>query len=150
MTCTDDTTSTGRLMAGLPVTGSVTFALLTNAPLCVLRVPLRLTCPSGPRTTPGMSGREPSKRSLTLGASRNVLSEMVSLGAGLLLRLIRGDHDGSANLRWFQFEVESKFISLDTNRFHSIEACCFCLYRVSSGWHLLKFIFAVLICSCFR
>src|SRR6266404_1519490 len=42
MTCTDDTTSIGRLMAGPPVTGSVTFALFTSAPLCVLRVPLRL------------------------------------------------------------------------------------------------------------
>ena len=32
MTCTDDTTSIGRLMAGLPVAGSVTFALFTSAP----------------------------------------------------------------------------------------------------------------------
>src|SRR6266481_6260822 len=72
MTCTDATTSIGRLSAGPPVTGSVTFALFTSAPLWVLRVPLRLTCPSGPRTTPGMSGSELSNRSFTLGASRRV------------------------------------------------------------------------------
>src|ERR1700720_3233217 len=51
MTCTDDTTSMGRLMAMPPVTGSVTLALFTSAPLCVLRVPLRLMWPSGPHNS---------------------------------------------------------------------------------------------------
>src|SRR5277367_687443 len=78
MTCTDATTSIGRLRAGLPVTGSVTFALFTSAPLCVLRAPFRLMCPSGPRTTPGTSGRVLSKPSFTFGALRSVCSEIVS------------------------------------------------------------------------
>src|SRR6266446_2323640 len=67
------------------VTGSVTFALFTRAPLCVLRLPLRLTRPSGPRTTPGMRGSKLSKRSFALGASRNVFSEIVSEGAESLV-----------------------------------------------------------------
>ena len=70
MTWTEDTTSSGRLIAGLPVAGSVTFELLTSAPLCVLLAPFRLMCPSGPRTTPGTSGSKLSRRSLRFGASR--------------------------------------------------------------------------------
>ena len=82
MTWTEDTTSIGRLIAGLPVAGSVTLALLTRAPLCVLRAPFMLIRPSGPRTTPGTIGNRLSKRSFTLGASAIVFSVMVSVMVG--------------------------------------------------------------------
>jgi len=80
--CMEETTSTGRFIAGLPVTGSVTLALFTSAPLCVLRAPFMLIWPSGPRTTPGIIGRALLKRSFTFGAARSVCSEIVSDGAG--------------------------------------------------------------------
>src|SRR5271166_2219471 len=88
MTCTDDTTSMGRLMAELPVAGSVTLALFTSAPLWVLRAPFRLILPSGPRTTPGTSGSKVSKRSFTLGASAIVFSVMVSVRVGAFASLL--------------------------------------------------------------
>ena len=89
MTCTDDTTSIGRLIAGLPVAGSVTFALLTSAPLCVLLAPFRLMCPSGPRTTPGTSGRRDSNRSSRLGASWSIFSVTIPVGEGSAARPFR-------------------------------------------------------------
>src|SRR5271169_4320900 len=60
----------GRFIAGLPVTGSVTLALLMRAPPCDERAPFILMRPSGPRTTPGIIGRTASIRSLLFGALR--------------------------------------------------------------------------------
>jgi hypothetical protein len=50
--CTDSTTSIGRFIAVLPVTGSVTLALFNSEPLCDDLAPFMLIRPSGPRTTP--------------------------------------------------------------------------------------------------
>src|SRR5581483_1977995 len=55
-------------MAALPVAGSVTLALLIRAPPCDERAPFILIRPSGPRTTPGISGSRESIRSLLFGA----------------------------------------------------------------------------------
>src|SRR5262249_53181623 len=72
MTCTDETTSIGRLMASPPVAGSVTFAEFTNQPACVDCAPFILIRPSGPRTTPGTNGNRLSNFSFRLGADSTV------------------------------------------------------------------------------
>lgn len=61
MTFTDSTTSIGRFIAVLPVTGSVTFELFNSEPPCDDLAPFILIRPSGPRTTPGIKGSKPSK-----------------------------------------------------------------------------------------
>src|ERR1035438_3900704 len=78
MALTEETTSIGRLIAGVPEAGSVTLALFTRAPLWLLRAPFILIRPSGPRTTPGTSGSKLSNRWFALGASAMVSSEMVA------------------------------------------------------------------------
>ena len=62
----------GRLIAGLPVAGSVVFALLTREPPCDVRAPFILMSPSGPRTTPGIRGNNESARSCWFGAFKIV------------------------------------------------------------------------------
>src|SRR5260370_432808 len=62
----------GRLIAALPVTGSVAFALLTRDPPCDERAPFMLIRPSGPRTTPGIRGSNASTRSCLFGAFKTV------------------------------------------------------------------------------
>src|ERR1700675_1315018 len=72
ITFTESTTSMGRLIAALPVTGSATLGLLTRDPLCDARAPFMLIRPSGPRTTPGIKGSNASTRSCLFGAFKTV------------------------------------------------------------------------------
>ena len=52
--CTDDTTSMGRLMAGPPVTGSVTFALFTQRSALSVASALEIDVATGSaQKTPG-------------------------------------------------------------------------------------------------
>ena len=66
-TWTDSTASIGRLNANCPVTGSVTFALLTVIELWLAREPFIAIWPSGPRITPGTSGSASSSCSFGNG-----------------------------------------------------------------------------------
>ena len=80
ITSTEETTSIGTLIPGLPVAGSVALALFTRAPLWVVRAPFMLMRPSGPRTTPGSVGRTLSVRSSRFGAFRRVRDVIVPDG----------------------------------------------------------------------
>src|SRR5258705_776067 len=70
-------------MASSPVTGSVPFASFNVRALWLLLAPLMLRRPSGPRTTPGMSGSADWKRSVATGADYIICAGMRSTVAAI-------------------------------------------------------------------
>ncbi len=142
----------GRLIAGPPEAGSVTFALLTSAPLCVLRAPFILIRPSGPRTTPGTRGRSVSNFWSALGALSIVFcSTRLRRCADIGVRGAGGHGDISRCLGKLQLQRNLDGLAwIHGDRLLSFKSGSRRLNRVSAGNNRWKRVLAVNIRFCLK